>query len=332
MSKVSNALRRASEEDEKKIARALVEWEQRSDDARNCNSDAYEDVDSTAVAYAASGGTVNNRAANGDDLRAGAGIGPSIPILSDAPLKPKYRFKEAIENLLFGWDLARYEAYPLVALGQVGPSGEQYKILREQIKKICGEGGIRSLAVTSPIKGDGKTTVAANLAATMALDYEQNVLLIDADLRSPSLHRYFGVSGTPGLADYLGSNSPAELRSYVQNTNVAGLRILPAGKSSTFSSELLASDRMKTLVREIPAQFPDHQVIFDTSPVLSTSDPLVLGRLVDGLIIVVRAGKTPRGCLAEALTSLGSNKIVGVVLNGAELGMASRYYYYSSAT
>jgi len=332
MSKVSDALRRASEEDKKKIARALVEGEQGNADASNGDSNTYEDVDSRAVGYAASDGTVNNGAANGDDSRAGAGIGPSIPILSDAPLKPKYSFKEAIENLLFGWDLARYEAYPLVALGRDGPSGEQYKILREQIKKLYGEGEMRSLAVTSPIKGDGKTTVAANLAATMALDYGQQVLLIDADLRSPSLHRYFGVSGTPGLADYLGSNSPAELRSYVQDTNVAGLRILPAGKSSTFSSELLASDRMKTLVREIPAQFPGHQVIFDTSPVLSTSDPLVLGRLVDGLIMVVRAGKTPRACLSDALTSLGSKKVVGIVLNAAEIGTASKYYYYSSVS
>ena len=89
---------------------------------------------------------------------------------------------------------------------------------------------------------------------------------------------------------------------------------------------------MKTLVRDIPAHFPGHRVIFDTSPILSTSDPLVLGRLVDGLIMVVRAGKTPRACLSGALTSLDSNKVVGVVLNAAELGTASRYYYYSSVS
>jgi capsular exopolysaccharide synthesis family protein len=233
--------------------------------------------------------------------------------------------------LFFGRALSDSKEYQLFALAQNSPAGEQYKILREQIRKICGDGRVRCLAVTSPIKADGKTTVAANLAASMALDYEQQVLLIDADLRSPSIHRFFGINPSPGLADYLSSTSAIDVESYVQSTSLAGLRVLPAGKSSPFSSELLATERMKNFVSEIPVRFPGHHVIVDTSPVLSTPDPLVVGRLVDGIIVVVRAGKTPRACLADALTSLGSNKVVGLVLNGAELGTTSRYYYYSSA-
>jgi len=75
--------------------------------------------------------------------------------------------------------------------------------------------------------------------------------------------------------------------------------------------------------------FPGHQIIFDTSPILSTSDPLILSRLVDGLVMVVRAGKTPRNCLSAAFKSVAANKIMGVVLNGTELGMESRYYQYA---
>ena len=329
MSKVSDALRRASQDNQERVARVIDEWEQKNGDAKNGNSHAHEGIDSATVGITAGNATVNDGASNGHDSRAGAGIGPSIPILSDSALKPRYRFKEAIENLLFGRDLARYDAYPLVALGRVGPSGEQFKILREQINKICSELGHRTIMVTSPAKRDGKTTVAANLAAAMALDFEQQVLLIDADLRSPSIHRYFGVGSSPGLSEYLGSNNGVDLVKYVQNTSLPGLRILPAGKSSSVSAELLATERMKNLIREIPEMFPGHQIIVDTSPVLSTSDPLVLSRLIDGVVMVVRAGKTPRSCLSAAFKSLASNKIVGVVLNGAELGIESRYYQYA---
>jgi Mrp family chromosome partitioning ATPase len=115
---------------------------------------------------------------------------------------------------------------------------------------------------------------------------------------------------------------------YVQETSIPGLRLLPAGKSTSQSSELLASERMKMLIEEIAARFSSDQVIIDTSPVLSTSDPLILSRHLDGLLMVVRAGKTPRDCLAEAIKLVGADKIMGLVLNGAELGRSARYYYY----
>jgi capsular exopolysaccharide synthesis family protein len=233
-----------------------------------------------------------------------------------------------ILSFLSGRGGRRLEAFPLVALEKNSPAQAQYKILREQIRKLCTEGRPRSLAITSPIKGDGKTTVAANLAAAMALDYEQQVLLIDADLRSPAIHSFFNINKGPGLAEYLTSKSDADFTNYVQNTSVHGLQILPAGKATSFSSELLSMERMKALIEAVSTRFPNHQIIVDTSPVLSTPDPLVLARHVDGIVMVVRAGKTPRDCLSEAIKSLGSTKILGVVLNGAELGPASKYYYY----
>ena len=111
-----------------------------------------------------------------------------------------------------------------------------------------------------------------------------------------------------------------------------GLRILPAGNSSTVSAELLGTERMNSLVKEIPEMFPSHQIIVDTSPILSTSDPLILSRLLDGLVMVVRAGKTPRNCLSAAFKSVAANKIMGVVLNGTELGTDSRYYQYAQVS
>ena len=227
-----------------------------------------------------------------------------------------------------GRDARQAEEYPLVALDKNSPAGEQYKILREQIKKMSSHASYRSIAITSPIKGDGKTTVSANLAAAMALYYEQQVLLVDADLRSPSVHRFFGVSASPGLGEYLSSNGDVDFLSCVQNTSLPGLQVLSAGKATSFHSELLGSDRMRALLEEISVKLPTHQIILDTSPVLSTPDPLVLSQQVDGIVMVVRAGKTPRDCLLEAIKSLGADRIMGLVLNAAELGPASKYYYY----
>jgi capsular exopolysaccharide synthesis family protein len=211
------------------------------------------------------------------------------------------------------------------------PAAEQYKILREQVKRLRKEAGIDAFTVTSPVKKDGKTTVAVNLAATLALDYEEGVILIDGDLRCPSVHRYFKSSQTPGLTDYLLSNAKLRIKSLVQQTELPGLRILPAGKSSHFAPELLARERMTDVLHEVRAEFPGHQIIIDSPPILSTPDPLVIARHVDGVLLVVRAGKTPRDYLTKAIQSLNSNKIMGVVLNGVELGMASKYYYYTPA-
>jgi protein-tyrosine kinase len=241
-------------------------------------------------------------------------------------------WREKIEELFFGWDLRRYNSYPIVALEEESPASEQYKILREQVRRLRTDAGIRTIAITSPVKRDGKTTVAVNLAAAIALEYEEKVLLIDADLRAPSVHCYFNCDDMPGLTDYLGSNSHGGVKSLVQDTHLSGLRVIPAGKPSRFASELLAKERMRLLIEEIQTELPGHMVIVDSPPVLSTPDPLVLSRQVDGVIMVIRAGKTPKDYLARALSSFDSNKVLGVVFNGADLGLGSKYYYYYSSS
>lgn len=236
-------------------------------------------------------------------------------------------WRETAEEMLFGRDLRNYKSYPLVATDAGSPAAEQYKILREQVKRLRVQGSARVISVTSPIKRDGKSIVAANLAAALALDYNEHVLLIDCDLRHPQSHQYFGAQVSPGLAEYLTSGSNDILK-YVQQTSLPSLQLLPAGKSVSVAAELLAMDKMQHALGELRAKFPNHQIIIDNPPVLSTADPLILAAQVDGIIMVVRAGKTPRDCLAEALETLKSDKIMGVVFNGADLGVSSKYYYY----
>jgi protein-tyrosine kinase len=240
-------------------------------------------------------------------------------------------WREKIEEWLFGWGLGRYNSYPIIALETESPASEQYKILREQVKRLRAESGIKSFSITSPVKRDGKTTVAVNLAAVLSLDYEEGVLLIDGDLRAPSIHRYFNAPQSPGLTDYLGSGSKINLKSVIQETFLPGLRILPSGKPSHLSSELLAKERMKQVMEDAWAEFPGHHIIIDSPPILATPDPMVIARHVDGVLLVVRAGKTPRDYLTKALQTLNSNKVMGIVLNGADLGISSKYYYYSTS-
>lgn len=239
-------------------------------------------------------------------------------------------WRERLEELFFGWDLRRYSNYPIAALEKESPASEQYKILREQLRRLRNEAGLRTVAVTSAVKRDGKTTVAVNLAVTLALDSEAKVLLIDGDLRAPGVHRYFNLALTPGLADYLGSNSAAGIQHLVRDTFLPGLRVLPAGKPTASAAELLTKGRMQRAMNELRAAFPDYQIVIDSPPILPTPDPMVIARHVDGVLLVVRARKTPRDYVAKSLQSLGAGKIIGIVLNDAELGLASRYYYYYS--
>src|SRR5262245_15264774 len=240
-------------------------------------------------------------------------------------------WRERVEELFFGWDLRRYETHPIVVLEEESAISEQYKILREQLKRLRAEAGIRTIAVTSPVKRDGKTTVSVNLAAAIALEYEEKVIIIDADLRAPSVHRYFNCEGVQGLTEFLTSNSPGNIRNLVRETHVNGLRYIPSGKPTRFASELLAKEKMRRLIEDVHLEFPGYMVIIDSPPVLATPDPLVLSRLVDGVIMVIRAQKTPKDYLAKALAAFSSNKILGIVLNGADLGLGSKYYYYYSS-
>ena len=146
----------------------------------------------------------------------GNGRSIEMPYLARTPPVESKSWREKLEEWFFGWDLRRYNNFPIVALEKDSPAAEQYKILREQIKRLRTESGIRTFSVTSPVKRDGKTTIAVNLAAVLALDYEEKVLLIDGDLRAPGVHRYFNVNSSPGLADYLSSSSSKGIKGYVR--------------------------------------------------------------------------------------------------------------------
>jgi capsular exopolysaccharide synthesis family protein len=171
------------------------------------------------------------------------------------------------------------------------------------------------LAVCSAIGGEGRTTVALGLAATIAQDFpDRQILLVEADLKHPVLAKDFGVDTSPGLADCLMTARPVQFA--YRPTFLDNLTFLPAGEVPRGAGRLLASSRMATAV-DVMRQTHD-VVILDTPPVLIDSDALILSDLADVVIFVVRAGVTPVAQINKALEQVDEEKLRGVVLNAAQ--------------
>jgi len=206
-------------------------------------------------------------------------------------------------------------------------AAEQFRKLRAHIIRTNVSNPAKTIMVTSAIQGEGKSFVAANLAIGFAHDLHLHSLLVDCDLRNPSLAKHFGVQRERGISDYLvGHGDISEL--FIK-TKLDKLSLLTGGSIQGNPSELLASQRMETLVQELKSRYNDRYIIFDSTPLLATSESEVLAKLVDGIIVVVRAGGTPRETVEQAVSLLGKEKIMGLVLNHIEFkssGLFMRYF------
>ncbi|MCP4622711.1 MAG: polysaccharide biosynthesis tyrosine autokinase [bacterium] len=201
---------------------------------------------------------------------------------------------------------------------------EQFKILRTSILfPIAGEVPTKSILITSAMPGEGKSFVAANLAVSIALNINKHVLLIDCDIRKPDIHQLFGIGNVPGLTEYLRQKS--ELAPLLVRTAVDRLTVLPGGEPSLNASELMSSERMAELIEEVKHRYPDRLIVIDSPPTNLAAETGFLAREVDGILVVAKHGKTPQQDVAELLELLGSDKIIGFVLN--RMGMALKRQY-----
>jgi len=197
-----------------------------------------------------------------------------------------------------------------------GPFVDAYKILRTQVMHRLREHDWNVLGVTSPGHGEGKTLTAVNLAISLAMDTTQTVLLVDANLRSPSIHEVFGLKDCPGLADYLLDNQPVE--DLLVHPGIGRFVLLPGGRAMSNSTELLTSPKMLTLVEECKHRYPSRIVIFDLPPLLHTADVLAFSPYTDALLLVVEEGNTTAEELQRALSLVkNSCPVLGTVLNKA---------------
>jgi protein-tyrosine kinase len=190
-----------------------------------------------------------------------------------------------------------------------------YKVLRTQVSQRMRSQGWRTLGVTSPGPREGKTLTAINLSVSLALEANQTVMLVDADLRQPSVHTYFGFDVASGLRDYLLEGTPIE--QLLVNPEVRRLVILPGGAPLMNSSEVLSSPVMLRLVQEVKRRYPSRLVVFDLPPVLTTDDVLAFAPYIDAALLVIEEGKTTRDDAARAaeLLQASNHNFIGTVLN-----------------
>jgi len=206
------------------------------------------------------------------------------------------------------------------------PVAEAYRSIRTNIQFANIDGDRRLIAFTSPGKQEGKTTTAANMAMAM-VGLGKKVLFVDCDLRKPRGHSFFGISNAMGMTDLLLSHS--DYRSYIKNVPGSDIDIITAGRIPPNPSEILSSKSMKNLVEKMRADYD--YVIFDTPPVGIVTDALVMSSLIDGMIVVIHAGKSDIDTalrVKDMLESVRAN-VIGVVLNGID-GLSKGYYEYYS--
>jgi non-specific protein-tyrosine kinase len=220
--------------------------------------------------------------------------------------------KQLVANRCVGYLCGSYES-------------ESYKVLRTHILQKTGKQGGTTVMITSALPGEGKTLTSINLTLTFAKEFHQTVLLVDSDLRQQRVHEYLGYESNKGLRDYLVDDTP--LAELIVWPGVEKVTVISGGKTVMASSELLTSPRMKDLVKDLKSRYPERYVFFDVAPVLAGADALAFAPQVDYIILVVRAGVTSIEAVKQALDLLPREKVLGVVLNGAEQPEMLKEYY-----
>lgn len=221
------------------------------------------------------------------------------------------------------------DRYLVAALAPQSLAGEQYRSLRTRITRAENGRAVRTILVTSPNKGDGKSLTAANLALTMAQEFQQRVLLVDGDLRRPEVHRLFGIPNGPGLADVLMGG--VELNQALVNVESHHLTLLPAGAVPGHPAELLGSAAMRRLLDTLRTRFD--RILIDMPPVAPLADLHIVASMADGVLMIVRAGVTPKPAIERALAGLDVSKVLGLVLNesGGNIAETATYHDYGYA-
>ena len=206
------------------------------------------------------------------------------------------------------------------SLFQENEMTSQVEILRTQILNKFTENGGNILLVTSAHPGEGKTFTAINLSICIAQELNKTVLVVDADLKTPTKQHYdfsndfFGIKIKDGLSDYL--TGEKEISDFFINPGIERLTILPAGKSLTNSSEYLSSSKMESLMKDLKGRYTnDRIIILDGPALLACSDPLVLTKFADGILLVVEAEKTKVDDLKRVMKLLKNKPVIGTVFN-----------------
>ena len=214
-----------------------------------------------------------------------------------------------------------------IAVFPSAPEVEAYKMLRRKVLNATKANGWNTIMITSALPGEGKTLTAINLSMTFAREYDQTVLLVDCDLRKQNIHNLLGIDSEKGIIDCLLNDTPVS--DVMIWPHIEKFTLISGGPVTQDSAELLGSQRMHDLVNEMKMRYQDRYVFFDTPPLLSGADALTFMSLVDCVLVVVQADKTPVEDLQHALEMVPQEKLLGLVVNRSKDATdADRRYGY----
>ena len=218
------------------------------------------------------------------------------------------------------------EEVPVLFVPPNSFAAEEFRKLRTQIFLHL-PNPPHSILITSAAPQEGKTTVAVNLAMAISQEIHRKAILIDGDLRKPGIHLEKN-QNVKGLSNYLLDGT--SLSEILINSEIKHLQIIMAGPSNSKSSELIGSKRMGELLKSLSESGDNTYILIDSPPIISATEPTLLSKMVDGIILVVMANRTPRESIQRAMKSIDRKKIIGVVFNQIDLKPSSYYskYYY----
>lgn len=209
---------------------------------------------------------------------------------------------------------------------------EIFKVLRSRILHPQNtEQSIKTVMITSAVPKEGKSFITANLGISLAQGVDQRSLLVDCDLRRPSLASLLGVSGSSGLVDFLRDDAP--LPGLLLKTAINKLSIIPSGRPPLNPSELLSSNKMIALIDELSQRYDDRVIILDSPPIMVAAESSVLAGLVDAVILVVREGVSKKHDIQKTIDAIGRDRILGIVYNAQKKNIfdkahSKKYEYY----
>ncbi len=246
-----------------------------------------------------------------------------LPSLDESPTKPSKLLKNFTEKC----PRTEWAPDPAAVLfygeGFHTQGCEEFRTLRSRLNAVRERQQLQKVLITSPMPGEGKTFVAANLAQVIVWQPEQHVLLIDADLRAPRLHEALGVPSTPGLSDYL--SGEVDEFAVIRRGAPANFFFIPSGKKVSNSTELVANGRLRALLARLAIAFD--WIIIDSPPVIPVADARLLSEPCDGVLMVVQAGVTPPDLAQRAYRELQGKPFLGIVLNRIEARLSYGYKY-----
>lgn len=254
-----------------------------------------------------------------------------VDLVTPKPVKSGVKFSDKIQ---IDWE-------KLGVAGFISPEetnsqlSEEYRVIKRPLVSNALNGMARGIArsnlilVTSSLPGEGKTFSAINLAISMANERDKQVLLIDADVAKPSVSKALGIKAGPGLIEYL-EGGITDLADIILQTDIEGLRIVPAGKRHGYSTELLASNRMQELSVELSERYTDRIVIFDSPPLLAATQGEVLATMVGQVVLVIEADQTQQNDVMESIRKLKNCDVVLALLNKSRHSFNLNYYGYGN--